>query len=98
MTGRWFQVYARPNGLRQARLGIAVSKRSIPPAIARNYSKRLAREVCRAELAALRGIDLVVRPRTAVPRAESAAARTEIRELLHRAQSLCRSRSAATRT
>ena len=80
-----------------ARLGIVVGKRNIPQAAARNYCKRLAREVFRAERAALAGVDLVVRPRAAVPHASAAAARAEIRELLHRAQQLCRGRSEAAR-
>jgi hypothetical protein len=45
----------------------------------------------------LAGVDLVVRPRSAVTQALSAAARVEIRDLLHNAQRQCRSRSGATR-
>jgi ribonuclease P protein component len=63
----------------------------------RNYCKRLAREVFRAERGGLAGVDLVVRPRAAVTSALSAAARAEIRDLLHRAQGLSRSRSEITR-
>ena len=58
----------------------------------RNYCKRLTREVFRAERGSLAGVDLVVRPRAAVTPALSAAARAEIRELLHRAHGLTRSR------
>jgi ribonuclease P protein component len=96
VTGEWFQVYAKPNGASAPRLGIVVSKRIIPQAVARNYCKRLAREAFRAERAALAGVDLVVRPRTAVTRAASAAARAEIRELLRSAQRRCRGRGNAT--
>jgi ribonuclease P protein component len=92
VTGEWFQVYAKPNGAPGARLGVVVSKRIIPQAVARNYCKRLAREVFRTERGALAGVDLVVRPRAAVTRAASAAARVEIRELLRRAERRCRSR------
>jgi ribonuclease P protein component len=98
VTGEMFQVYARPNGTPIARFGIVVSKRIIPQAVARNYCKRLAREVFRAERAALAGVDLVVRPCSAVMSALSSAARAEIRDLLHRAQRQCRSRSEATRS
>ena len=90
-----FRVYAKPNGATAARLGVVVSKRVIPQAVARNYCKRLAREVFRAERDALAGVDLVVRPRSAVTPASSAAARAEIRELLRRAQRQCHSRSEA---
>jgi len=89
VNGRLFQVYARPNGGTGARLGVVVSKRLVPQAVDRNYSKRLAREVFRAEQNALSGIDLVVRPQAAVTRAMSIAARAEMRELLHRAQRQC---------
>lgn len=61
-------------------------------AVERNYYKRLAREVFRAERCALTGVDLVVRPRSVVTRVVSAAARAEIRELLHKALRQCRSR------
>ena len=98
VTGELFQVYARPNGAAAARLGIVVSKRIVPQAAARNYCKRLAREVFRAERAALAGVDLVVRPRAAVTSVTSAAARAEIRALLHRAQRHCSSRGEAPRT
>lgn len=67
----------------------------MPLAVERNYYKRLAREVFRAERGALTGVDLVVRPRSAVTRVVSAAARAEIRDLLHNAQQQCRSRTDA---
>ena len=97
VTGEIFQVYAKSNGAASARLGIVVSKRVIPQAVERNYCKRMAREVFRVERNALAGVDLVVRPRTAVIPALSAVAHAELRTLLHRAQDLCRSRSEATR-
>jgi ribonuclease P protein component len=93
-----FRVYARPNGAVAARLGIVVSKRIIPQAVARNYCKRLAREVFRAERATLTGLDLVVRPRSAVTPSSSAAARAEIRHLLRRAQLQCHRRCEAARS
>jgi ribonuclease P protein component len=97
VTGSLFQVYARPNGAAAARLGIVVSKRTIPRSVVRNYCKRLAREVFRAERKVLVGVDLVVRPRASVMPLQSAMARAEIRDLLHRAQHLCRSRGEASR-
>ena len=98
VTGEMFRVYAKPNGAAAARFGIVVSKRVIPQAVARNYCKRLAREVFRAERDALAGVDLVVRPRSAVTPASSGAARAEIRELLRRAQRQCHSRSQVTQS
>ena len=88
-----FEVYAKPNDTDVARFGVVVSKHLVPLAAARNYCKRLAREVFRAERAALVGVDLVVRARTAVTPASSAVARAEIRDLMRRAQSRCRCRA-----
>lgn len=90
VCGGLFQVHARPNGAAAPRLGIVVSKRTVPQAVARNYCKRLTREVFRAEIHSLAQTDFVIRPRTLVTRAMSAAARAEIRNLLHRAQGKCR--------
>ena len=47
----------------RARLGVVVSKRIMKKAVARNYCKRLARDVFRHEYARLPGLDFVVRPR-----------------------------------
>ncbi len=93
-----FRVYAKPNGATAARLGVVVSKRVIPQAVARNYCKRLAREVFRAERDALAGVGLGVRPRPAVTPLSSAAARAEIRELLRRAQLQCHRRCETTQS
>lgn len=48
-----FVLYARPNSLGHARLGIVVAKRFAPRAVTRNLIKRLARELFRkSDLAA----------------------------------------------
>lgn len=94
VNGRLFQVYAKPNGGSRARLGVVSSKRMVPRSVDRNYGKRLAREVFRAEQGALGGIDLVLRPRAVVTRAASSAARAEISQLLHSARRQCMSRRA----
>ena len=73
---------------------MVVSKRVIPQAVARNYCKRLVRETFRTEHGALSGMDIVVRPRALVTPAVAAAARVEIRDLLHRAQHQCIRREA----
>jgi ribonuclease P protein component len=94
VSGKLFQVYAKPNGGGRARLGVVTSKRIMPRAVDRNYGKRLAREVFRVEQGALAGIDLVLRPRAIVARASSGAARAEIRQLLHSVRRQCASRTA----
>ena len=92
-TGAFVQVYAKPNGGAAARLGITVTKKSVPQATARNYCKRLAREAFRAERAALAGIDLVVRVRGPVSSAAAAKARAELIDLMHKARRLCDDRA-----
>jgi ribonuclease P protein component len=95
VNGRWFQVYARPSGAERARLGVVVSKRVMKMAVARNYYKRLARDVFRHEYARLPGMDFVVRPREQIDSACSVLARTEMMELLQRAASQCRNKRLA---
>lgn len=93
VTGEMFRVYARPNGIAAARLGIVTSKRVSRRAVDRNYCKRLAREVFRAECKALGGLDFVVRPLAPVTPIMAAAARAELCGLLGRAQRQCHGRS-----
>jgi len=64
-------------------------------AVARNYYKRLARDVFRHECVHLSGIDFVVRPREQVDSAASEVARAEMVDLLRRVDSQCRGRQLA---
>jgi ribonuclease P protein component len=50
----------RPNQLDHARLGLAISKKRIPTAVARNRLKRLIRERFRREQEMLSGFDVVI--------------------------------------
>ena len=75
MSGTFVQIYGKPNGRTDSRLGITVTKKVVPHATARNYCKRLAREAFRAEQALLGGMDLVVRVRRPVSSAASVKAR-----------------------
>ena len=52
-------LYARPNTLGHARLGVVVAKRLAPRAVTRNLVKRIAREIFRK--AELKGVDCIVR-------------------------------------
>jgi ribonuclease P protein component len=93
VAGAFVQVYAKPNGRAESRLGVTVTKRFVPQATARNYCKRLAREAFRAERVALGGMDLVVRVRGPVSFTSSVKARAEIIDLMHRVRRLCDSRA-----
>ena len=60
LTEKGIVLYALPNGLGFARLGLRVAKR-IKPAVRRNYLKRCVREVFRRWLKrVLVGLDIVV--------------------------------------
>jgi ribonuclease P protein component len=96
VSGQWFQVYAKPAGEGLARLGVVVSKRIMKRAVARNYYKRLAREVFRHECATVSGVDFVVRPRAPVAVPDAPACRAELGDLLRRSAGQCRRRLAAT--
>lgn len=75
-----FTVHARPNHLPHARLGVTVSRRVSPKAVARNRIKRRIREDFRLDRAGLDGLDIVVVARSAAVTAD----RTALRESLQR--------------
>jgi ribonuclease P protein component len=61
---RFFTVLVRDNGMTHARLGLAVSKKRVRRAVARNRIKRLVRESFRHHADALGGLDVVVMARS----------------------------------
>ena len=97
VTGQFFQVYAKPNFSSGSRLGITVTKRYVPHASARNFCKRVAREIFRTHRAGLGGVDLVVRARSVVSAASSMQARIEILDLMQRASRRCNAAPAQSR-
>lgn len=79
---RHFTLFARPNGLSQARIGIITSKRVAPRAVDRNRAKRLVRETFRQLRHRLGGMDVVVELRRCPAQGFNAAAGAEISRLL----------------
>jgi len=75
-------VFAKPNGLDQARIGIVTSKKVAPRAVDRNRVKRMVREVFRSCRGRLGGLDVVVRLRRCPPRGSEYQARNELMRLL----------------
>lgn len=65
-------VIARPNQQPHPRLGLAISKKAVKTAVARNRIKRLVRESFRQQQQALAGLDVVVMARTAAMQASNA--------------------------
>lgn len=76
----YFKVLAKPNGLPYARLGLAVSKRTSPKAVARNRLKRHTRESFRLGQAALAGLDIVVVTQTAATAGGAPALRDSLNQ------------------
>jgi ribonuclease P protein component len=63
LINKWFAVHLLKNVNNYARLGMVVSKRTMPKAVARNFAKRLIRECFRQNLSELPSHDFVVRIR-----------------------------------
>jgi ribonuclease P protein component len=94
-TGAFFQVYARPNDGVAPRLGVTVNKRIVRQANARNFCKRLTREVFRSHQYEFGAVDIVVRVRAPVSRTVALEARTEMISLMRRARRSCADRKQA---
>jgi ribonuclease P protein component len=82
LTNKWFMVYVRKNESGFARLGLVVSKKTMPKAVARNFAKRLVREVFRRDFPAKHALDVVVRARRQINPENSAEGRQALAQLL----------------
>jgi len=80
-SNKWFSVYIRKNENGYSRLGIIVSKRSMPKAVSRNFAKRLIRNIFRIHFSAEAPVDLVVRARRQFDSENSAEGRKALIEL-----------------
>ncbi|WP_084637643.1 ribonuclease P protein component [Paludibacterium yongneupense] len=88
-SNAFFQVYARPNGLDHARVGLVVGKKVARRANRRNYIKRCVREWFRLHRHELGSIDFVVRAKFAFDRSSRAEAVTALSTLFAK-MSRCR--------
>lgn len=81
-TLRYFTVLARRNQNTNApaRLGLAIAKKQLRLATARNHVKRQIRESFRLQQHALVGIDFVVMVRQAIQTADNAAMQRELQQ------------------
>jgi ribonuclease P protein component len=77
ISGRYYTLFSKPNGLSVGRLGIAATKR-LGGAVVRNRAKRLIREVFRRNDIAP-GFDLVVVPRRELLTTSLSSLETEFR-------------------
>lgn len=79
-------VYVRKNESGFARLGLVVSKKTIPKAVARNYAKRLIREAFRRDFPSEHALDVVVRARRQINPENLAEGRQALAQLLQAMQ------------
>lgn len=86
---RNLMVYARTNGIGQARLGLAISKKAVPHAVDRNRIKRVTRASFRLSALRARGWDIIVMCRNGSPLLDSAETHRALAELWRRLEGKC---------
>jgi len=86
-----FTILARSSDNPEPRLGLAIAKRQIRKASARNRIKRLIRESFRYHRNILPGLDLVVMARSSAQEKGNAAIFLEMEELWHKLSKRCES-------
>lgn len=92
VRGAHLQVMAKPNLAGHARLGVVVGKKVLRRATARNYAKRLVRELFRRHQHELDALDLVVRVHRAFLPENVDVVQQELKELFAKSQK-CLTRS-----
>lgn len=74
-----FQVLVKPGTCEFARMAVIVSKKTARLATARNYIKRVSREVFRLQQSRLAGLDMVIRIRKSFSQTEHAIIELELK-------------------
>ncbi len=85
-SGLFVRVYAKPNQLLYARLGIVVGKKELRTAVARNLAKRTVREVFRTNQQNVQSLDIIVRIMKPFDRTNVLLVREELLRLLHKSK------------
>lgn len=85
LTNKWFTIYLLDSKLEYPRLGMVVSKRTMPKSVSRNYAKRLIREIFRLNSSNLPAQDFIVRIRRSLSKETSFEAREALINLMQRA-------------
>jgi len=83
-SGALFQVLVKLKAQGITRLGVVLSKRFTPRAVDRSYVKRLIREEFRVRKHNLSGMDVVVKVRRTLSKAQASQARAELSDLFSR--------------
>ena len=90
LQGRALEAVVRVSGGTRARLGLAISRRTLALATRRNHLKRIVRESFRQHAQALPAVDVVVSARRAVTASTDPAVREELLQLWARIAERCR--------
>lgn len=85
-----FTVLARSNGLTHARLGMAITRKNLKTAVARNRVKRIVRESFRQHQQTLAGLDIVVLSRSGLGERENPALFSALEQHWTRLVSRCK--------
>ena len=88
-TNRWFVLYATENHGGVSRLGVAVSKKILPKASARNFVKRVVRETFRCHMPYCCGLDVVIMARRIIDAGTVAESRLALTQQLQALQARC---------
>lgn len=82
LTNKWFTIHLIDSNQKFARLGMVVSKRTIPKSVNRNYAKRLIRESFRLNVNLFPSLDFVVRLRRKLTEDKISEAREALLNLM----------------
>lgn len=82
VSNKWFSIHILDSVNDYPRLGMVVSKRTMPKSVNRNFAKRLIRELFRLNCSILRPSDFVVRIRRSVSKDSAKEARSALLELM----------------
>lgn len=85
-SNRWFSVHARKNLFGVTRLGMVVSKKTMPTAASRNMTKRMIREVFRLNFRIDLALDIVVRAKQKLQKETNAETRVALINLFESIQ------------
>ena len=86
LTNKWFTIHLVDSKLELARLGMVISKRTIPKSISRNFAKRLIRELFRLNSSKLPALDFIVRIRRNLTKDSATEAKDALLQLMLSAQ------------
>ncbi len=95
VSNAYLTILARKNDRPQARLGLAVPKRQIKTAVARNRIKRLIRESFRHHQTELAGLDIVVLVRSGASRVENAVLTSDLNRQWDKLKAKCEKSSSS---